>query len=104
MIKCVVPQDRMLASSENQITIDDLTQEIHEQQLVIRIDYPRRQIGLQIRALVLHLLGFGILVFVGINPNKVQIGDLAFELSHNRFSQKAQVWIKMPMDWGDGNP
>jgi len=61
---------------------------VHEQQFVTRFDYPRRQIGLQIKALVLHLLGFGVVIIVRINPNKVQVGDFAIKLSHNGFSQK----------------
>jgi hypothetical protein len=33
----------MSSSSENEIELNDVTQEIHEQELVIRFDYPRRQ-------------------------------------------------------------
>jgi hypothetical protein len=32
----------MSSSSADEIRIDDVTQEIHEQQLVIKFDYPRR--------------------------------------------------------------
>jgi hypothetical protein len=57
----------MSSSSKDEIGIDDVTWEIHEQQLVVKFDYPRGQVGPQIGALMLHLLGFGIVVLVGIN-------------------------------------
>ncbi len=50
----------MSSSSEYEIGMDDLTQELHEQQLVNRFDYLRRQIGLPIGTLVLRLLSSGI--------------------------------------------
>jgi hypothetical protein len=60
----------MSSSSVDEIRIDDVTQEIREQQLVVRFDYPRRHNGPQIRTLILHLLGFGIVILVGKNPNE----------------------------------
>jgi hypothetical protein len=43
----------MSSSSVNEDGIDDVTHEIHEQQLVVIFDYPRRQDGLQIGAIFL---------------------------------------------------
>jgi len=44
----------MSSSNENEIGINDVTQEIHEHQLVVRFDYPRRQDRPQLGALNLR--------------------------------------------------
>jgi len=59
----------MSSSNEYEIGMNDLTQELHEQELVNRFDYPKRKIGPQIGTLILHLLGFGIVVIVGLNES-----------------------------------
>ncbi len=62
----------MWASSGDEFSwINDITQDIHEQQLIIRFDYLIRQLGHQIRALILHLLGFGVIVIVGVSLNEI---------------------------------
>jgi len=43
----------------------------------------------------LWLLGFGVVTFVGINPNEAQVGDVAVEIVHNGFCTQAQVWLKL---------
>jgi hypothetical protein len=78
----------MSSSSEDEIQLNDITREIHEQQLVVRFDYPRRHEP-QVGALILRMLGFGIVVIVGINPNEAQIGDVAVEIAHNDFCTRA---------------
>jgi len=60
----------MSSSSEYEIGMNDLTQELHEQQIVNGFDYPRKQIRPQIGYLVLCLLGLGIVVIVRINFNE----------------------------------
>jgi hypothetical protein len=75
----------MSSSNVDEIGKDDVTQEIHEQQLVVRFDYPRRQDGPQIGPLILRLLGFGMVMLIGINPNEAQIGDVVVEIIHNGF-------------------
>jgi len=40
---------------------------------------------LQIRALILQMLGFGIVTIVGVNPDEVCFGDVVVEISHNGF-------------------
>jgi hypothetical protein len=60
----------MSSFSVNEIGIDEVTQEVHEQ-LVIRFDHPRRQDGPQIGVVILCLLGFGIVMLISINPNEV---------------------------------
>jgi hypothetical protein len=58
-------------------------------------DYPRRQDETQIGALILHLLGFGIMILMGINPNEAHIGDVAVKITHNGFYTRVQVWVKI---------
>jgi len=41
------------------------------------------------------MLGFGIMIIMGVNPNEVQIGDVAMEITHNGFCICAQVWMKI---------
>jgi hypothetical protein len=85
----------MSSSNENEIELNDLTQEIHEQQLIVRFDYPRRRNEPQIGALILQMLGFGIVVIMGINPDEGRIGDVVVEITHNGFCTRAQVWMKV---------
>jgi hypothetical protein len=40
-------------------------------------------------------LGFGVLTFVGIDPNEAQVGDVAIEIVHNGFCTLAQIWLKL---------
>jgi hypothetical protein len=68
-----------------------VTQEIHEQWVVIRFDYPRGQDGPQIGAVILRLLGFGVVTFVDIDPDEAQVGDVAIEIAHNGFYTRIQV-------------
>jgi hypothetical protein len=60
----------MSSSSANEVGIDEVTQEIHEQQIVIRFDYPRGQDGPHIGTIILHFLGFGAIIVIGINPDE----------------------------------
>jgi hypothetical protein len=41
------------------------------------------------------MLGFGIVVVVGVNLDKARIGDVAVEIAHNGFYTHAQVWMKL---------
>jgi hypothetical protein len=47
--------------------------------------------GGKIGAVILHFLGFGIIIVVGIDPNEAQVGDVAVEIVHNGFYTCAQV-------------
>jgi hypothetical protein len=47
----------MSSSSVDEIGVEELTQEIREQRIVIRFDYPRGQDGPQKGAVVLRFLG-----------------------------------------------
>jgi hypothetical protein len=41
------------------------------------------------------MLGFGIVIIVGVNPNEVQIRDVVVEITHNGFCTRVQVWMKI---------
>jgi hypothetical protein len=85
----------MSSSSADEVGIDEVTLEIREQQIVIRFDYLRVQDGPQIGIVILCLLGFGVVTFVGINPNEAQIGDVVVKIAHNGFYTRVQVWLKL---------
>ncbi len=43
----------------------------------------------------MHLLGFGVVTFIGINLNEAQVGDVAVEITHNGFYTHVQIWLKL---------
>jgi hypothetical protein len=43
----------------------------------------------------MHLLGFGIVILMGINSDEAQIGDIVVKIAHNGFYTHAQVWVKI---------
>jgi hypothetical protein len=85
----------MSSSSAYEIAADDVTEEIWEQQIIIRFDYLRRRDGPQIVAVILCSLNFGVVAFVGIDCDEAQVGDVAIEIAHNGFCTHVQVWLKL---------
>jgi hypothetical protein len=85
----------MSSSSADEIGVEELTQEIREQQIVIRFDYPRGQDGPQRGVVVLRFLGFGVVTLVGIDPDEARVGDIAVEVAHSGFYTRAEVWLKV---------
>jgi hypothetical protein len=75
----------MSLSSADEVGIDEVTQEICEQQIVIRFDYSREQDGPHVGVVILHFLGFGVVTLVGIDPDEARVGDVAIEITHNGF-------------------
>jgi len=75
--------------------VKELTQEIHEQQILNRFDYLITQGGPQRGAIVLHLLGFGMVTLMGIDPEEARVRDIAVEVAHNGFYMRAKVWLKV---------
>ncbi len=45
--------------------------------------------------MILHLLGFGVITFVSIDPNETQVGDVVVEITHNGFYTHAKIWLKL---------
>jgi hypothetical protein len=75
----------MSSFSANEVGTDEITQEIREQRIVIRFDYPRGQDGPQIKAIILHFLGIGVVTVLGIDPNEARVGDVVVEIAYNGF-------------------
>ncbi len=72
-----------------------MTQEIQEQQIVRRFDFCTDQNGPQRGAVILRLLGFGVVRLVGIKPDQARVGDIAVEVVHSGFYTRARVWLKV---------
>jgi hypothetical protein len=85
----------MSTPSADGVGIKELTQEVHEQQIVNRFDYLTTQGGPQKGAVVLRLLGFGVVTLVGIDPKEARVGDIAVKVAHNGFYTRAKVWLKV---------
>jgi hypothetical protein len=85
----------MFTPSADEVGIEELTQEVHEQQIVNRFDYLSTQGGPQKGAVVLRLLGFGMVTLMGIDPDEARIGDIAVEVTHSGFYTRAKVWLKV---------
>jgi hypothetical protein len=85
----------MSSSSEEEVAVEKVTLEIHEQQLVNRFDFLTSQNGPQRGAIILRLLGFGVVRLVGIDPDEARVGDIAVEVAHSGFYTRAQVWLKV---------
>jgi hypothetical protein len=58
-----------------------------------------RIFALELRSIILHIIGFGVINIVGLDLSKTKIGNIVFEITHNGFDIKAQVWMKVH----DGN-
>ncbi len=82
--------------------VEELKQEIHEQQIVNRFDYLITQGGPQRGAVVLCLLGFGVVTLLGIDPEEARVGDIAVEVAHSGFYTRAKVWLKVRWSKGLG--
>jgi hypothetical protein len=85
----------MSTPSADEVGVEELTQEIHEQQLVNRFDYLTIQCGPQKGSVVLRLLGFGVVTLIGIDPEEARVGDIAVEVAHSGFYTRAKVWLKV---------
>ncbi len=55
--------------------------------------------ALELGFIILHIIGFGLINIVGLDPSKTRIGDIVVKITHNGFDIKAQVWMKVH----DGN-
>jgi hypothetical protein len=85
----------MSSSSAEEVVVEEVTREVHEQQLVNRFDFLTTQNGPQRGAVILRLLGFGVVRLVGIDPAEARVGDIAVEVAHSGFYTRAQVWLKV---------
>jgi len=85
----------MFTPSADEVGVEELTQAIHEQQLVNRFDYLTTQDGPHRGAVVLRLLGFGVVTLVGIDPEEARVGDIVVEVAHSGLYMRAKVWLKV---------
>jgi len=85
----------MSSSSAEEVVVEEVTQEVHEQQLVNRFDFLTTQNGPQRGAVILRLLGFGVVRLVRIYPAEARVGDIVVEVAHSGFYTHAQVWLKV---------
>ncbi len=83
------------SSSAEEVAMEEVIQEIHEQRLVNRFDFFTSQNGPQRGAVILPLLGFRVVRLVGIDPDEARVGDIAVEIAHSGFYTRAQVWLKV---------
>jgi hypothetical protein len=85
----------MSSSSGEEVPVEEVTQEIHEQQLVNRLAFFTSQNRSQRGVVILRFLGFGVVRLVGIDLDEARIGDIAIEVAHSGFYTRAQVWLKV---------
>jgi hypothetical protein len=85
----------MSSSSGEEVPIEEITQDIHEQRLVNIFDFFTVQNGPQRSVVILRFLGFGVVRLVGIDPDEARVGDIAIEVAHSGFYTRAQVWLKV---------
>jgi hypothetical protein len=85
----------MSSSRGEEVPVEEVTQEIHEQQLVSIFDFFTVQNGPQRGAVILRFLGFGVVRLIGINPDEARVGDIAVKVAHSGFYTRVQVWLKV---------
>jgi hypothetical protein len=85
----------MPSSSGEGVSVEQITQEIREQQLVGIFDFFTVQNKPQRGAMILRFLGFGVVRLVGIDSDEARVGDIVVEVVHNGFYTRAQVWLKV---------
>jgi hypothetical protein len=81
----------MSSSRGEEIHVEEVTHEIHEQQLVSIFNFLIVQNGPQRGAIVLRFLGFGVVRLVGIDPDEARAGDIVVEVARNGFYTRVQV-------------
>jgi hypothetical protein len=85
----------MSLSNGEEVLVEEVIQEIHEQQLVNKFDFLTTQNGPQRGAVILRLLGFGVVRLVRIDLDEARVGDIVVEVAHSGFYTRAQVWLKV---------
>jgi hypothetical protein len=54
-----------------------------------------KDFALELRSIIFHIIGFGVINIVGVDSSKARIGDIVVEIIRNGFDIKAQVWMKV---------
>ncbi len=96
MSRCDGSRGIMTSSGADDVEVEDRTQETRERRIITRFDFHTTRGVVPPRgAIVLRLLGFGVISIVGIDPDEARVGDVAIEVAHNGFYTRAEVWVKL---------
>jgi hypothetical protein len=79
--------------SEENLTFD--LQTICDQQVNRSFNNPPSVSIPQIGSIVLRSIGFGVVTMLGFNPIEAEIGDIAIRISHNGFTSRVTIWLKI---------
>jgi hypothetical protein len=86
----------MSSTGADDIEVEELVQETREQRIIHRFDFHTARGVLPPKGVVvLHSLGFSIIIIVGIDLDEARIGDIAIEITHSGFFTRAEVWVKV---------
>jgi hypothetical protein len=85
----------MSSSSADEISVEVLTHVTREQRIILSFDFHTNQGGPSRGAIVLRVLGFGVITIVGIDPEEARIGDIVIEITYSGFHTRAEVWVKV---------
>jgi hypothetical protein len=86
----------MSSYGADDVEIEEPRQDTHELGIIARFDFlTTRGVVPPRGAVVLRLLGFGVISIVGIDPGEARIGDVAIEIAHSGFHTRAEVWVKL---------
>jgi hypothetical protein len=86
----------MSSTDADDVAVQEPTQDTHELGIITRFDFLTTRGAVPPRgAVVLRILGFGVISIVGVDPGEARIGDVAIEIAHSRFYTRAEVWVKL---------
>jgi hypothetical protein len=86
----------MSSSGADDVEVEELTQDIRERGIIARFDFlTTRGVVPPRGAVVLRLLGFGVISIIGVDPGEARIGDVAIKMAHSGFYTRAEVWVKL---------
>jgi hypothetical protein len=91
----------MSSSGVDEVGAEEVTQDIHEQRIVNRFDDFTTQGGPQRGAVIMRVLGFGVITLVGIDPEVARVRDITVEIAHSGFHTRTEVWL-MVRNGADG--
>jgi hypothetical protein len=83
-----------MSSSSDEDIPREFLQEIREQRITRRFDFGIVPYGPQRGAVVLRVLGFGVIRLVGIEPDQTRVGDIDVKVTHSGYFTRARVWLK----------
>ncbi len=86
----------MSSTDADDVEMLEPTQDTRERGIIIRFDFlTTRSVVPPRGAIVLRLLGFGVISIIGVDPGEARIGDVAIEIAHSGFYTRAEVWVKL---------